>query len=728
MRLKTALKTMLISVFFLVFFHTFVNAQFMVLGDTHNILVNATINTDLYSQVSLVPPTVEIRQPSNVNITILTPGGVPRPNRTVVIYISGYSTGISITQPGPTNSFGQCTGTVSSTIPGTYTVCTKDVTEGFDIFILDCETLYVVPVPAPFMLAEPPYTIGTSNIVMWNTSGTGTYQYYVEVSRVSDFSVVERNSGWINGLSTEFTNLSNGQMYFYRVKARNAFGGESAWSNVVFSVQDSTGPEIQLISISGIGNNTVSSWEKEYTIDIKYRIKDNFGISSREFWCVGKNGDKYNCAFISTVSGDFYDISIKLKDLEPGGGGNLLREYVFCAEAKDIVGNVTRNCEAKLNIPLADIVVPPVTPPETPVTPTEPVKPKPPAVQVAERVSKIVEDLFDNTVGKLEPQRVQEYAVTTTTANVTVGVGFLLTILGNLPYFIIQVILGLLSLLGFRKKGNITGYVYNSLSKEPVSQAIVRVFNESHELIWTDVTDSNGYFRSTDLDEVNYYIKVTARNYSFPSKIVFGKTDFPLENVYNGELFEARDRKIPNFSIPMDQSEVGEFEKRFARFVFGTKALWKSLHILLFLVGLIFSFYALTVTDEWWNYLIIALYLPALISLIVSLFSNREKYGFVKDEANKIVEGAIVALNETDFGKLVSKRVTDYMGRYRFIVNKGFYEISILNSDLRPLNTEKLKDIEIEKEDGEILSPNIKVKRLLDDTKGQEIGEPLKEL
>ena len=726
MKNKTAIKLLTASLLLGFFFSNNINAQTYDPVASEEVVVSANIVTDLYTQLSLNPPTVEIKQPSTVNITAVEWDGTPKPNRSIVIYISGSSSGISITQPALTNSFGQTSGKVSSSIPGTYTVCSKDITEGYDIVILDCETLYVIPLPVPVMIAEPQYTKGDRNIVMWNMTGTGIYQYYSEASTDITFALPHANSGWIPNLAYEFQNLANGQMYFYRVKARNAFGGESAWSNVVFSVQDSSGPEIELISISEIGENNTQEWEKDFAINIRYRIKDNIGISSREFWCIGSDGSRYDCKYTSVLSGDLWTVTLKLKDLQ-NVAGKLFNEYRFCVEAKDTVDNVTRYCEATLSVPDIEDEVP--GEPSPPSEPEIPEIPKPtPKVPVIDRVKKVIEDLFENTVAKLDPIELQNLTYTTTTANIAVGLSFLLSTLGYIPYFFLQLILALSSLLGFRKKGNITGYVYNSLTKEPIPQAIVRIFNESHELVWTDVTDNNGYFRSTDFEDAEYYIKVTARNYIFPSKIVFGKTDFPLENVYHGDSFLTRENKIPNFSIPLDEKEVTYFKVLIAKFISRTKAIWKSFHIILFFAGLMFSIYAVHVSSTFWNYLILILYVPALIALVISLFYRKERYGVVRNQKREEMGGVVVGLTEREFSKLISKRVTDNLGRYRFIVNKGIYDISIMNSDMKVMNPEKISDIEIENEGGSILCPNITINQLEDNSGTEEIVEPLKEL
>jgi hypothetical protein len=565
------------------------------------------------------------------------------------------------------------------------------------------------------MLAEPEYTKGHSNTVMWNMLGSGIYQYQVQISTDSEFSSIKEQSNWVSTSSYEFKNLQNGKMYFYRVRARNAFGALSNWSNVVFSVQDAEPPEVTLISVSDTQGNSNVNWDRNFTINIRYRITDNVGISRREFWCIDSNNDRHDCLHTATLDGDFYDISIQLKYLEKTASGSLFAQYRFCAEASDTVNNVTRNCEAKIEIYV-----------ETPEEEIPP--PVIPRVPVITRIRERLEKIFDDTLLELDKIDVEDVTVTTTAVNLTVGIGFLLTLLGSLPYFFLQVFFAILTILGLRKEGKVSGYVYNSVTKEPIGQAIVRVYNEVHELVWTSVTDSNGYFRTSEMKDAEYYIKVTARGFTFPSKIVFGKTDFPLDNVYHGDSFLTREEQIPNFSIPMDEEDIASFRKNLASFISRTKYLWRTVHILLLLLGLTLSVYVLTVTDIWWNYLIVLLYIIAITGVVYSFFGKREKYGVVKDEKKNGLEGVVVGLNEKEYGKLISKRVTDSLGRYRFIVNPGKYNLSILNSDIKLVEEEKVSNLEVKKKGGEILAPNIAVKKLEDEVKDDDIIEPLEEL
>jgi len=713
MKLKTALTTLFLFLLSFLFVDTIFAQFFYPPSTSGDVVVSASINVDLYSQLSLSPSTVEAGQPSTVSITSLLPDGSARNGRKIVIYIDGNSTGVSIVQPPLTNSQGKTTGSVSSVIAGTYKVCAKDVTEGLEIFIADCETLYVVPVPAPQMLPEPEYTKGDSNIVMWHMVGSGVYEYYVEVSTTADFSTVLDNSDWINNLAYEFVGLEDGQIYFYRVKARNGYGVEGGWSNIVFSVQDDEGPQVEYIGISDMEGNTNVNWERDFEVNIRYRITDNVAISSKDFWCLANDGSRYDCLYTTRENGDFWDITVQLKYLEKTASGNLFEEYRFCVEATDSVNNVTRNCEAKLEVTIE--------------VPEEEI-PKPTIPSIINRIIDRLDKFFEEAFLKLKQAPLENITVITTAINLAIGFGYLIATLGSLPYILLQLFLSILTLLGFRKKSNVSGYVYNSLTKEPIKQAVVRVFSEVHELIWTSVTDSNGYFMAPEVEDGEYYITVTARDYTFPSKVVYGKKDFPLENVYHGDPFLTKEGKIPDFSIPMDPVDVKPLRKQFAKIFSNTKLAWRIVLILLFIFGLLLSIFALIVTKVWWNYIMVALYIPSLFSLFFNMFSRSKKFGVVRDTDKKPVEGAIVGLKEKDFGELVSKRVTDSQGRYKFLVDRGVYEMSILNSDLKVIDSEELDSIEIEKKGGQILAPNITVKRLEDEVGDDELVEPLEEL
>ena len=693
MKIKTAFKTIL-SIVFIFAFSNVAFAQF-----NENVNVTTNINDDLYSQVSLSKSTIEVQELTDVNIHMLYSNGNPISGRALQIYIDGVSTGIQITQPSNSDYFGNATGKIKSSSTGTYTVCVRDITDIIPIYIADCETLFVVPLSVPVMAPEDQYTNGTKNSVSWNHTGSNTYQYQVQVSTTSNFSNVISTSAWSSSKTYEFKDLVNGQIYFYHARARNEYGGVSDWSGSVYSIQDSQQPTITILDLGDLEDNTIEEWDNAFLIPMKFRVKDNVGISNVSFFCVLEDGTLSDCTNEVVFSGDLLNVNLNISDLEKTEDYQLFEKYSFCVEASDTVGNIIRKCDIEITFPHQETPSEPGNP-DVPVTPT---KPTPPIVKkTKDDIDVLIDDIvniLDDTIGKLSGDQLDTVTVTTTATTLTVGLGALLASIGSLPYLMIEFGLSLLSFLGFRKKGQVSGYVYDSITKAPISQAIVRVFDINNSLIWTDVTNGNGYFATPDLEDDEYIIKVMARQYVFPSKIVFGKEDFPLENVYNGSMFYIKDGKFPNFSIPLDRISMKESVVVRQRVIASLKWLFTTFHLLLFFLGLVFSIYTLYTNQLWWNYLVVFLYIPSFILLVRNIFGENEKWGVVKDVNGVVQEGVVIGLKDVEYNRLVSKRVTNSSGKYRFVVEKGRYIISLLNPSLKLIT--EVKEIVVEDIDKE---------------------------
>ena len=259
-----------------------------------------------------------------------------------------------------------------------------------------------------------------------------------------------------------------------------------------------------------------------------------------------------------------------------------------------------------------------------------------------------------------------------------------------------QLFLNLLRWLGFRTGAKPLGYVYDALTKDPVPQAIVRIYDENGKMVWSDVTDGRGYF-SAKLKEGKYRIEVRASDYTYPSTIIYGKDDYPLSNVYHGEFFEINQESIPNFSIPLDPKEVSTF-RVLREIVWGrVKVLFSILHTLLFIVGLVLSIYMYVKRPYWLTALVLFLYLLSFLFMIRKVFTKRVKYGVVRDIDSNPVEGVVVGLRDMEFEKLILKRVTDSHGRYRILAPRGRYRIEVLETGYKVESIEGDSEVVIEK-------------------------------
>ncbi|MDD3474627.1 MAG: carboxypeptidase regulatory-like domain-containing protein [Candidatus Dojkabacteria bacterium] len=653
---------------------------------TDDVTVTAVITEDLNSTIEVSPLNVEIYEEAIVTVTIRDTDNNPLSGH----YIELVAPDLTFTQPTQaSNSQGKIWIEVYSANTGTYSITANDITDpALTIDIIDSATLYVIPVQTPFLLEEPTYTKGLTNTLFWSSIGSG-YQYLIQVSENSSFSTIKNSSGWIAGTMFEFQNLENEKMYFYRVKAKNAYGGESSWSNVRYSVQDNEAPVISLISISEIDGIDNVKWESNYEVTFTYEVEDNLSLGNVKFYCIDSSDNRYECGN-TTSNGNVYTTVVKLGELEQDGINDLFLSYSFCVWAIDSAENSSQNCDITIDIPKW----------------TGGEEEEPPA-DIPTTVERIIREVIDNTqvimdelFGDLDNYELQDITTTTTVATVTFGLGSLLGGLMYLPAYLLQFILSLLSWLGLRSKGKLSGYVYDSKSKEPISQAVVRVYDENRHLVWTDVTDSRGFFK-LGLDNGNYVIKVTARNYKFPSETIFGKADYPLENVYHGENFSVVNKVMPEFSIPLDSVDMSKFEKVLTTINSRFRVIYKIFSVVFFVLGLIFTLYTYNINPNWFNFVIILLYIPSFVLVIRGLLKKSLEYGVVTDDKGNPLSDISVGLRDNEYSRIVAKRNTDGKGRYRFVIDKGNYSLEILDTKYEVVSIEEEKERKLS--DGSVL-------------------------
>jgi len=103
----------------------------------------------------------------------------------------------------------------------------------------------MAPPGAPTVNPEPPYTWGTSNTVFF-VLPPGAAASYVRWATNASFTTpsIVGNSGWLAAPQAYYaaSGLVHGQIYYYRVRARNVGLAEGPWSNVVGSRQDALAP------------------------------------------------------------------------------------------------------------------------------------------------------------------------------------------------------------------------------------------------------------------------------------------------------------------------------------------------------------------------------------------------------------------------------------------------------------------------------------------------------
>jgi hypothetical protein len=202
-----------------------------------------------------------------------------------------------------------------------------------------------------------------------------------------------------------------------------------------------------------------------------------------------------------------------------------------------------------------------------------------------------------------------------------------------------------------------------------------------------------------NLKEGKYTIKVKKGDYKFPSTLIKGTEDYPLKNIYKGEILNNKEESDLIVSIPLDKIELSNQKK----FLVTIRSLLSGIltigNILLFTFGILLIIYTYYKAPTSFNWYIILLYIPALYFLTRSIFGKTSIYGKVVDKNKKAISDVELSLVDKEFNEVVAKRVTDKKGRYRFVCKKGLYDLKIGRDII-------LSDIKIKK-DGYILAKKI---------------------
>ncbi|MCX6811098.1 MAG: carboxypeptidase-like regulatory domain-containing protein, partial [Candidatus Berkelbacteria bacterium] len=145
----------------------------------------------------------------------------------------------------------------------------------------------------------------------------------------------------------------------------------------------------------------------------------------------------------------------------------------------------------------------------------------------------------------------------------------------SVPGYLYYLWLLLLQALGIKKKGKEWGVVYDFVSKQPVSLAIVRIIDTTtNQIKDTSITTKSGVFAFLT-EEGSYTLKVFKSGYRFPvpelaignnSPWIPGKADGHYENIYTGGFvaIKERDQGQINCNIPLEFTGESTYAKWFS--------------------------------------------------------------------------------------------------------------------------------------------------------------------
>ena len=233
-----------------------------------------------------------------------------------------------------------------------------------------------------------------------------------------------------------------------------------------------------------------------------------------------------------------------------------------------------------------------------------------------------------------------------------------------------------------KKKKKAWGVVYDSVTKKPLSRAVIRLveFNKN-EVVQTVVSEGNGVFKLAPKLGI-FYLKVTRAQYLFPSATITGDNDGGFPGIYHGQSIEVTDLSQNILvSIPMDPITLSESEKSIAKIENMLEQLFGVLSPVLLGIGFLYSVYATLRFPITLNYLILSSYVVLVAIKGVLMLTAQRTIGKVTSAIDgKPVSGLEIGLYDIDFGNLLYRTFTDVNGSYSFVVPAASYNLRVLDT------------------------------------------------
>lgn len=308
--------------------------------------------------------------------------------------------------------------------------------------------------------------------------------------------------------------------------------------------------------------------------------------------------------------------------------------------------------------------------------------------------------LDDSTLQETQLQVTSPTIATMALLNTTAAI----PILGFLPY-LAYLFSEPLSII-FRKRRTAWGIVYDSLTKQPLDLAVVRLYDtKTKKLITTRVTDSFGRYNFV-VDPGIYFIEVHKPSYVFPSHYLKGKTeDAKYTKLYYGEKIRVTSESdnLVSLNIPLD---VNLKEKPYRHIILGY--LLHQTQKGVSLIGPIFALVSLIIQP---TLLFLGLFLLHIILYVLfrrfTYTPAVKTFGNILDAKTKTPLGnVVVKLFSTEYNKLLDTKVTSSKGQYNFLVGENEYFITAEKTDYSIFKSPPIK---IRKGENGIISEDVEM-------------------
>jgi cysteine-rich repeat protein len=227
----------------------------------------------------------------------------------------------------------------------------------------------------------------------------------------------------------------------------------------------------------------------------------------------------------------------------------------------------------------------------------------------------------------------------------------------------------------FRRRRKKWGTVYHALTKQPIDLAIVRLYQEQdNKLVQSRVTDKLGRYNFL-MEPGSYYLTVTKPKFIFPSQYLKkDKEDVKYLDLYHGEIFTIKENGVDViFNIPLDPVEE---TKPVAKII--VQHYLRKLQKAMAFTAVPLAAISAVISPGVLTFVLLGVHC-LLFALFYRLGYQKplKSWGRVYDSiSKKPITQAIARVYDKKYNKLLETRVTDWRGRYAFLVNNNVYYVT----------------------------------------------------
>ncbi len=237
-----------------------------------------------------------------------------------------------------------------------------------------------------------------------------------------------------------------------------------------------------------------------------------------------------------------------------------------------------------------------------------------------------------------------------------------------------------------RRKRKKWGVVYDSLTKQPIDLAIVRLYDKAtSRVVQSRVTDRLGRY-SFLAAPGRYYITVTKPQFIFPTTFLKDdKEDISYLDLYHGETIAVTEANASvTANIPIDS----QTKERPARQIIIQYYLRKLQYAIAF-SGIPLSIVSAIITPTPLSFALFGFHcLLYVLFRRLSYQKPPKNWGIVYEQGTrKPIAHAIARIYDKKYNKLLETRVSDARGRYAFLVNKNVYVVTAEKLGYQPFKT-----------------------------------------